>query len=56
MDPRLLIISICEVTQSEAPEELVRGKAEELRGLTDASGFRHRFPLDQYFGDEQKFL
>jgi len=56
VDPRLLIVEVCKEDQSEAPEVLVREKARALRATSDASGFRHRFPLNQYFGHEQEDL
>lgn len=56
VDPRLLIIEVCKESQSEAPEGLVREKARALRTSSDKSGFRHRFPLTQYFGHEQEVL
>lgn len=56
IDPRLLIVEVCKVDQAEAPEELVRAKAQELKSKSASSGFRHRFPLDQYFGKEQENL
>jgi len=56
VDPRLLIIEVCRETQSEAPEDLVREKARALRVNSEARGFRHRFPLTQYFGNEQDVL
>lgn len=56
VDPRLLIIEVCKETQSDAPEELVRDKARTLRINSNEQGFQHRFPLDQYFGREQKDL
>ena len=54
VDPRLLIIEVCKQDQSDAPDALVREKAIMLRTASDKSGFRHRFPLDQYFGHEQE--
>lgn len=56
VDPRLLIIEVCKETQSEAPEALVREKARSLRSSSELRGFRHRFPLRQYFGNEQEIL
>ena len=54
VDPRLLIIEVCKVNQSEAPEDLVEEKAEILRRNSVNRGFSHRFPLAQYFGHEQE--
>lgn len=56
VDPRLLIVEVCKETQSSAPDDLVREKAHALRTRSEAQGFRHRFPLDQYFGHEQENL
>ncbi|MBW4651604.1 MAG: 4-hydroxy-2-oxovalerate aldolase [Kaiparowitsia implicata GSE-PSE-MK54-09C] len=56
VDPRLLIIEVCKQDQSDAPDALVRAAAMQLRSASDASGFRHRFRLDQYFGHEQEDL
>lgn len=56
VDPRLLIMDLCQQTQSEAPEDLVRQVAQDLRKASDARGYRHRFPLSQYFGHEQEIL
>ena len=56
VDPRLLIIEVCRETQSDAPEHLVREKARALRITSEERGFRHRFPLTQYFGHEQEDL
>lgn len=56
VDPRLLIIEVCKATQSDAPEDLVRDKARALRKSSDERGYRHRFPLTQYFGNEQEIL
>jgi 4-hydroxy 2-oxovalerate aldolase len=56
VDPRLLIIEICKHDQSDAPDALVREKAMQLKTASDVSGFRHRFPLNQYFGHEQEEL
>lgn len=56
IDPRLLIIEVCKETQSAAPAALVERKAAELHARTSATGFRHRFPLNQYFGHEQSEL
>lgn len=56
VDPRLLIIEVCKVSQSDAPEDLVREKARALRATCKERGFRHRFPLAQYFGCEQTNL
>lgn len=53
VDPRLLIMDVCAENQSEAPTDLVRSKAAALREKSDQTGFRHRFPLKQYFGAEQ---
>jgi 4-hydroxy-2-oxovalerate aldolase len=56
VDPRLLIMEVCKVTQSDAPDDLVREKAKQIRAMSAESGFRHRFPLQQYFGREQTNL
>lgn len=56
VDPRLLIMEVCKENQSDAPDDLVRAKAVKLRAESDESGFRHRFPLNQYFGHEQENL
>lgn len=56
VDPRLLIIEVCKVSQSDAPEDLVREKALALRATCQESGFSHRFPLVHYFGSEQMNL
>ena len=56
VDPRLLIIEVCKVSQSDAPDSMVREKALALRAACKESGFRHRFPLAHYFGCEQADL
>ena len=56
VDPRLLIIEVCKSSQSEAPEALVKEKANALRAKSEKRGFRHRFPLTQYFGHEHENL
>lgn len=56
VDPRLLIQEVCRESQLDAPDALVRAKAEMLRDRSRATGFRHRFPLDKYFGHEQDRL
>lgn len=56
VDPRLLIIEVCKVTQADAPADLVRQKAQELLQNSRSTGFGHRFPLATYFGHEQDQL
>lgn len=56
VDPRRLIMEICKETQAEAPAQLVRAKAEMLRRKSEESGFKHRFPLNKYFGHEEADL
>lgn len=56
VDPRLLIMAVCEESQADAPEAMVRDKARALRASSNETGFRHRFPLTQYFGREQDGL
>ncbi|NIA69548.1 4-hydroxy-2-oxovalerate aldolase [Pelagibius litoralis] len=56
VDPRSLICEVCNDSQSEAPQDLVERKAKALRSSSDATGFRHRFPLKEYFGHEQENL
>jgi 4-hydroxy-2-oxovalerate aldolase len=53
IDPRKLIIAVCKENQLEAPNELVERKAKMLKEIADESGWKHRFPLDRYFGNEQ---
>ena len=56
IDPRRLILAVCEEVQSEAPEDLVRAKARQLKADQGGGGFKHRFPLGQYLGHEQDEL
>ena len=56
VDPRRLIIEICKESQAGAPRDLVRAKAETLRRESQESGFKHRFPLNKYFGHEEADL
>lgn len=53
VDPRRLIIELCKETRENAPEDLVNNKARMIAAADTNSGFRHRFPLRQYFGHEQ---
>ncbi|MGO6840459.1 4-hydroxy-2-oxovalerate aldolase [Rhizobium leguminosarum] len=53
VDPRLLIIAVCQESQSEAPDALVEQKAMELKGH---SATKHHFTLSQYYGHEQENL
>jgi len=56
VDPRKLILKVCEVSQADAPEVVVREKAVALRAEDDEAGYAHRFPLAKYFGNEQSSL
>lgn len=51
VDPRLLIMKVCEVDKVNAPDELVEGCAKELAHTGNA--LTARFRLDKYFGREQ---
>jgi 4-hydroxy-2-oxovalerate aldolase len=53
IDPRKLIISVSKENQLEAPRELVERKARLLKEIAENTGWKHRFPLDRYFGNEQ---
>lgn len=53
IDPRKLIISVCKENQLEAPRDLVKRKAKLLKDTAEKDGWKHRFPLDSYFGNEQ---
>ncbi len=52
VDPRKLIIRLCEVDRVEAPAALVERLAQELSRQGDEV-FSARFDFDEYFGDEQ---
>ncbi len=51
VDPRLLIIRVCEFDKVNAPEELVKRCASELANTADA--LTARFRLHEYYGHEQ---
>lgn len=52
VDPRDLIINVCSENKLEAPEELVRRKAKELK-LKKYLTSKQQISLKQYFGNEQ---
>jgi hypothetical protein len=52
VDPRRLIIRLCQVDRVEAPPALVEKLAQELSAATDEV-FSARYDFDEYFGDEQ---
>lgn len=56
VDPRRLIIALCEQDKVNAPRELVERLAKELaaRKVTSAEPVTARFHLDRYFGSEQR--
>jgi 4-hydroxy-2-oxovalerate aldolase len=56
IDPRQLIIDVCEESRSEAPVALVDSIGSRLAETDRVSGYRHRFPLRHYFGHEQSAL
>ena len=53
IDPRRLIIAVCEQDKVNAPPDLVERAAEKISLETDEV-FTARFRLDQYHGDEQR--
>lgn len=54
VDPRKLIIALCEKDKIDAPRDLVESIAQQLSSEKDEV-FTARFHLDQYFGTEQSF-
>jgi hypothetical protein len=56
VDPRRLIIALCERDKVDAPRPLVESLAQELaeRKLTTGEPVTPRFHLDRYFGSEQR--
>ncbi|KZM50142.1 4-hydroxy-2-oxovalerate aldolase [Labrenzia sp. OB1] len=56
VDPRVLIMDLCEQTRDTAPAGLVDELAREISAQDTKNNFRHRFPLRQYFGQEQDIL
>ncbi len=56
IDPRKLILAVCDENQLEAPDELVEKKAIMLKEIARNTGWKHKFPLDRYFGNEQTTL
>ena len=56
IDPRKLIIEVCAENIDFAPSGLVETKAKEIKASTKLEGFKHRFPLEKYFGEEQDDL
>jgi len=56
VDPRRLILEVCQVTKADAPWQLVEEKARAIAAEDRRNGYRHRFPLRHYFGHEQDGL
>jgi 4-hydroxy-2-oxovalerate aldolase len=54
VDPRKLIIEVCLENRLDAPDDLVESKAKILKELAIREDWVHKFPLDKYFGNEQK--
>jgi len=56
VDPRRLIIALCERDKVDAPRPLVESLAQEMaeRKLTTVEPVTPRFHLDRYFGSEQR--
>ncbi len=52
VDPRRLILRLCQVNKIEAPPALVESLAQELSATCDEV-FSARYDFDEYFGDEQ---
>ena len=52
IDPRALIIGVCELDKVNAPPELVERVAQRINAESDEV-FTARFDFDEYFGDEQ---
>jgi 4-hydroxy-2-oxovalerate aldolase len=56
VDPRLLIIELCKVTQTTAPQDLVDSLASELHRASNISeSVTTRFGLHNYYGSEENF-
>ena len=53
IDPRKLIIELCEENKVDAPRDMVERIADKLSKET-ANVFTARFRMDQYYGNEQK--
>ncbi|WP_269583969.1 4-hydroxy-2-oxovalerate aldolase [Roseibium sp. Sym1] len=56
VDPRALIMDLCEETRDVAPVDLVDELARKISAKNTENNYRHRFPLRQYFGHEQDIL
>ena len=52
IDPRKLIRAVCEENRLDAPDDLVEEKAIMLKAQARREGWKHKFPLDAYFGNE----
>ena len=52
VDPRKLIIKVCEIDKVNAPPQLVESLAKDIKSDADEV-FTARFEFDEYFGDEQ---
>jgi 4-hydroxy 2-oxovalerate aldolase len=52
VDPRKLILGLCEVDKVDAPPELVERIAQRIKKESDEV-FTARYEFDEYFGDEQ---
>jgi len=53
VDPRKLILGLCEIDKVDAPPELVEQIAQRLKKESDEV-FTARYEFDEYFGDEQR--
>lgn len=53
IDPRKLIIEVCKENQLDAPAVLVEEKAKILKARAKKTGWKHKFNLGKYFGEEQ---
>jgi 4-hydroxy 2-oxovalerate aldolase len=53
IDPRKLIIGVCQLDKVNAPPELVERVAKQISAESDEV-FTARYEFDEYFGDEQK--
>lgn len=56
VDPRKLIVAVCSRSQADAPKDIVDELAAKIASEDKKRGYRHRFPLRQYFGHEQDNL
>jgi len=56
VDPRILIMELCKITRTSAPDELLSSIAERCSREKRGQWFGRRSSIDSFFGDEQRNL